>query len=83
MFVSVAVGNTMCWEMINKGFQLVRQGNFRQIEEKMWKRIDSKVLRELDDGSWVGLKPSIKEPPDLELKTLPTHLEYAYLEADE
>jgi len=28
------------------------------------------------------LKPSIEEPPDLELKELPPHLEYAFLEAN-
>lgn len=26
------------------------------------------------------LRPSIEDPPDLELKTLPEHLEYAFLE---
>ncbi|GJS59142.1 hypothetical protein Tco_0653926 [Tanacetum coccineum] len=28
-------------------------------------------------------KPSIKEPPELELKDLPSHLEYAYLEGND
>ena len=28
------------------------------------------------------LKPSIEEPPTLELKTLPSHLKYAFLEKD-
>ncbi|GKF74016.1 hypothetical protein Tco_0220348, partial [Tanacetum coccineum] len=28
-------------------------------------------------------KPSIEEPPELELKDLPSHLEYAYLEEND
>ena len=37
---------------------------------------------ELVDSGWVGLKPSIKEPPNVKLKSLPSHLEFAFLEAD-
>nr|GEV79838.1 reverse transcriptase domain-containing protein [Tanacetum cinerariifolium] len=35
---------------------------------------------DLKQGEVVKAKSSIKEPPDLELKDLPSHLEYAYLE---
>ena len=35
------------------------------------------------DGPHVSkLKPSIEEPPTLELKTIPSHLKYAFLEKD-
>nr|GEY49369.1 reverse transcriptase domain-containing protein [Tanacetum cinerariifolium] len=35
---------------------------------------------ELKQGEVVKAKSSIEEPPELELKVLPSHLEYAYLE---
>ncbi|GKF19046.1 hypothetical protein Tco_0067684, partial [Tanacetum coccineum] len=35
---------------------------------------------DLKQGEIIKAKPSIKEPPELELKDLPSHLEYAYLE---
>ena len=35
--------------------------------------------RKLDNASWTRRKPSIKEPQELELKTLLSHLEYAFL----
>ncbi|GKD61836.1 reverse transcriptase domain-containing protein, partial [Tanacetum coccineum] len=35
---------------------------------------------DLKQGEVIKAKPSIKEPPELELKDLPSHLEYAYLE---
>nr|GEX59536.1 reverse transcriptase domain-containing protein [Tanacetum cinerariifolium] len=37
-------------------------------------------LMELKQGEVVKAKSLIKEPPELELKDLPSHLEYAYLE---
>nr|GEV05315.1 reverse transcriptase domain-containing protein [Tanacetum cinerariifolium] len=37
-------------------------------------------LMDLKQGEVVKAKSSIKEPPELELKELPSHLEYAYLE---
>nr|GEX18667.1 reverse transcriptase domain-containing protein [Tanacetum cinerariifolium] len=37
-------------------------------------------LMDLKQGEVVKAKSLIKEPPDLELKDLPSHLEYAYLE---
>ena len=33
----------------------------------------------LDKDNWTKLKPSIEEPPKLELKKLPSHPEYAFL----
>nr|GEW13886.1 reverse transcriptase domain-containing protein [Tanacetum cinerariifolium] len=36
-------------------------------------------LMDLKQGEVVKAKSSIEEPPDLELKNLPSHLEYAYL----
>ncbi|XP_010247839.1 PREDICTED: uncharacterized protein LOC104590793 [Nelumbo nucifera] len=38
-------------------------------------------LENLDRPSMLESKPSIEEPPTLELKQLPPHLEYAFLEA--
>nr|GFB94316.1 reverse transcriptase domain-containing protein [Tanacetum cinerariifolium] len=35
---------------------------------------------DLKQGEVVKAKSSIEEPPELELKSLPSHLEYAYLE---
>nr|GEU70463.1 reverse transcriptase domain-containing protein [Tanacetum cinerariifolium] len=37
-------------------------------------------LRSREQGEVVKAKSSIEEPPELELKDLPSHLEYAYLE---
>ncbi|GJZ69297.1 hypothetical protein Tco_0632847 [Tanacetum coccineum] len=34
-------------------------------------------------GEIIKAKPSIEEPPELELKDLPSHLEYAYLEEND
>ncbi|GKC52210.1 hypothetical protein Tco_1074955 [Tanacetum coccineum] len=34
---------------------------------------------DLKQGEIIKAKPSIEEPPELELKDLPSHLEYAYL----
>ena len=34
----------------------------------------------ITEGNATGLKPSIEEPPTLELKPLPDYLEYAFLE---
>ena len=45
--------------------------------------IIKKIVVETLDGSHVPkLKPSIKKSPKLELKTLPSHLKYAFLEND-
>nr|GEU68734.1 hypothetical protein [Tanacetum cinerariifolium] len=42
---------------------------------------DESISSEIDhQGEVVKAKSSIKEPPELELKELPSHLEYAYLE---
>ncbi|GJR10780.1 reverse transcriptase domain-containing protein [Tanacetum coccineum] len=38
---------------------------------------------DLKQGEIIKAKPSIKEPPELELKDLPSHLEYAYLEEND
>ncbi|GJR99679.1 reverse transcriptase domain-containing protein [Tanacetum coccineum] len=38
---------------------------------------------DLKQGEIIKAKPSIEEPPELELKDLPSHLEYAYLEENE
>nr|GEX39632.1 reverse transcriptase domain-containing protein [Tanacetum cinerariifolium] len=37
----------------------------------------------IEQGEVVKAKSSIEEPPELELKDLPSHLEYAYLEGNE
>ncbi|GJQ98563.1 reverse transcriptase domain-containing protein [Tanacetum coccineum] len=38
---------------------------------------------DLKQGEIIKAKPSIEEPPELELKELPSHLEYAYLEEND
>ncbi|GJZ07200.1 reverse transcriptase domain-containing protein, partial [Tanacetum coccineum] len=38
---------------------------------------------DLTQGEIIKAKPSIEEPPELELKDLPSHLEYAYLEEND
>ena len=38
------------------------------------------MVKTLDRSHAPNLKPSIEEPPTLELKTLPSHLKYAFLE---
>ncbi|GJW83585.1 reverse transcriptase domain-containing protein [Tanacetum coccineum] len=38
---------------------------------------------DLKQGEVIKAKPSIEEPPKLELKDLPSHLEYAYLEEND
>ncbi|GJT90993.1 reverse transcriptase domain-containing protein [Tanacetum coccineum] len=38
---------------------------------------------DLKQGEVIKAKPSIKEPPELELKDLPSHLEYAYFEEND
>ncbi|GKA76640.1 reverse transcriptase domain-containing protein, partial [Tanacetum coccineum] len=38
---------------------------------------------DLKQGEIIKEKPSIEEPPELELKDLPSHLEYAYLEEND
>ena len=40
------------------------------------------MVETLDRPHAPKLKPSIEEPPTLELKTLPSHLKYAFLEKD-
>ncbi|GKC82427.1 reverse transcriptase domain-containing protein [Tanacetum coccineum] len=40
-------------------------------------------LMDLKQGEIIKAKPSIEEPPELELKDLPSHLEYAYLEEND
>ncbi|GJT95848.1 reverse transcriptase domain-containing protein [Tanacetum coccineum] len=41
---------------------------------------DDSISPEIDHADLTKAKPSIEEPPELELKDLPSHLEYAYLE---
>ncbi|GJZ02752.1 reverse transcriptase domain-containing protein [Tanacetum coccineum] len=38
---------------------------------------------DLKQGEIIKAKPSMEEPPELELKDLPSHLEYAYLEEND
>ncbi|GJZ29986.1 hypothetical protein Tco_0575033 [Tanacetum coccineum] len=38
---------------------------------------------DLKQGEIIKAKPSMKEPPELELKDLPSHFEYAYLEEND
>ncbi|GJS06016.1 reverse transcriptase domain-containing protein [Tanacetum coccineum] len=40
-------------------------------------------LMDLKQGEIIKEKPSIEEPPELKLKELPSHLEYAYLEEND
>ena len=40
------------------------------------------MVETLDGPRTPKLKPSIEEPPTLELKTLPSHLKYTFLEKD-
>ena len=40
------------------------------------------IVETLDGPHALKLKPSIEEPPTLELKTLPSHLKYTFLEKD-
>ena len=40
------------------------------------------MIEKLDGPHTPKLKPSIEEPPTLELKTLPSHLKYAFLDKD-
>ncbi|GJV21359.1 reverse transcriptase domain-containing protein [Tanacetum coccineum] len=40
-------------------------------------------LMDLKQGEIIKAKPSMEEPPELELKDLPSHLEYAYLEEND
>nr|GEW75561.1 reverse transcriptase domain-containing protein [Tanacetum cinerariifolium] len=43
----------------------------------------SSTYDDLSQGEVVKVKSSIEEPPELELKELPSHLEYAYLEGED
>ncbi|GJV14105.1 reverse transcriptase domain-containing protein [Tanacetum coccineum] len=45
--------------------------------------LPSKKNEDLKQSEVTKAKPSIKEPPELELKDLPSHLEYAYLEGND
>ncbi|GKD80781.1 hypothetical protein Tco_1347620, partial [Tanacetum coccineum] len=38
---------------------------------------------DLKQGEIIKAKSSMEEPPELELKDLPSHLEYAYLEEND
>ncbi|GKF95029.1 hypothetical protein Tco_0284729, partial [Tanacetum coccineum] len=40
-------------------------------------------LVDLKQSKFTNAKPSIEEPPELKLKDLPSHLEYAYLEEND
>ena len=44
--------------------------------------VQKKQFKEMDRGTEQRLRPSIENPPILELKTLPEHLEYAFLQKD-
>ncbi|GJR16359.1 reverse transcriptase domain-containing protein [Tanacetum coccineum] len=62
----------------------------RRVNLKIHKVIKKEVIKlfyagliyPISDSPWMDLsgKPSIEEPPELELKDLPSHLEYAFLE---
>ena len=42
-------------------------------------RADVTAFEEIDHQRESRLRPSVEEPPELELKTLPNHLEYDFL----
>ncbi|CAK7349517.1 unnamed protein product, partial [Dovyalis caffra] len=44
--------------------------------------VQNKEFKEIDRAKEKRLKPSIEDPPNLELKTLSKHLEYAFLKKD-
>ncbi|GKA93171.1 reverse transcriptase domain-containing protein [Tanacetum coccineum] len=44
---------------------------------------DDSILPEIDHAILTEAKSSIEEPPELELKDLPSHLEYAFLEEND
>ena len=58
------------------------QKSLHKVEDQTRKEVLINSKRSGDSylDSWAGLKPSIKEPLELELKWLPSHLEYAFLE---
>ena len=82
--MSVSVGNSdaTCWEVINQEIERGQQSKLNQVEERMEGHSESAVQVKPDHSDWVGLKPSINEPPNLELKSLSSHLVYAFLEVD-
>ena len=57
------------------------QKSLHKVEDQTRKEvlINSKRSEDSYLDSWAGLKPSIKEPPELELKWLPS--QYAFLES--
>lgn len=59
--------------------ELLRELEDQTIEELL---INQEISEDSSFSSQAGLKPLSEEPPKLELKTLPSHLEYAFLESD-
>jgi len=59
---------------VGQGFDgVVKQAD--QVFTTHWESL----YESLDEGNWAPLWPSVKEPPNLELKPLPKTLKYAYL----
>ena len=59
------------------------QKSLHKVEDHTRKEvlINSKRSKDSYLDSWAGLKPSIKEPLESELKWLLSHLEYAFLKS--
>ena len=59
------------------------QKSLHKVEDQTRKEVLINSKRSVDSylDSQAGLKPSLKEPPELELKWLPSHVEYAFLES--
>ena len=57
--------------------------SLHKVEDHTRKEVLINSKRSVDTylDSRAGLKPSSKGPPELELKWLPSHLEYAFLES--
>ncbi|GKC51798.1 DNA-directed DNA polymerase, partial [Tanacetum coccineum] len=66
-------------------FNLDQTTRYSSTNDKSVNRIDiiEAVLRNLKQSEVTKAKSSIEEPPELELKDLPSHLEYAYLEEND
>ncbi|GJU51519.1 reverse transcriptase domain-containing protein [Tanacetum coccineum] len=63
------------------------EGNILYIEQLLNEdpspNLPPKKNEDLKQSEVIKAKPSIEEPPELELKDLPSHLEYAYLEEND
>ncbi|GJX89394.1 hypothetical protein Tco_0341408 [Tanacetum coccineum] len=60
-------------------------GDYNATLWRSWMRalISCLILKELRLCEAKTVEPSINEPPEVELKELPPHLEYAFLEGDD